>query len=121
MKNFRITVNGKAYDVAVDELNGDNQNAQAPVAAASSAPAPAAPKAASQNVSGTKVTAPMPGKIVSVKVNAGDAVKKGALLVTLEAMKMENEILAPVDGTVGTVAVDKGKNVETGDLLVSIN
>ena len=62
----------------------------------------------------------MPGTILDIKVSAGQAVKKGDLLVILEAMKMENEIMAPCDGTVASVAVTKGATVNSGDLLVSI-
>ena len=69
----------------------------------------------------TKVTAPMPGTILGVKVNPGDSVKKGQVLLILEAMKMENEIVAPVDGTIATVNVSKGTSVNAGDLLVSMN
>ena len=62
----------------------------------------------------------MPGKILDVKVAAGDDVKKGQVVAILEAMKMENEIVAPVDGKVATVNVNKGASVETGDLLITI-
>ena len=63
----------------------------------------------------------MPGNILDVKVNPGDTVKSGDILVILEAMKMENEILAPSDGTVATVNVKKGDTVNSNDLLVSLN
>ena len=119
MKNLRITVNGVAYDVQVEELGAD----AAPAAAAAPAPA-AAPKAAPKKAAavgaGEKVAAPMPGTIVSVNVSDGQAVKKGDVLVVLEAMKMENEIKAPIDGTVTSVAVNKGESVDTGATLVTI-
>ncbi|MDO4566334.1 MAG: biotin/lipoyl-containing protein, partial [Oscillospiraceae bacterium] len=79
-----------------------------------------AAKAAAAPVSGTKVAAPMPGNILEVCVNVGDAVTAGQKLVVLEAMKMENDITAPADGTVGQVAVAKGDTVSTGDLLVDL-
>ena len=63
----------------------------------------------------------MPGTINAVKVSAGQAVKKGDVMVILEAMKMENEIMAPCDGTVASVNVSQGATVNTGDLLVSLN
>jgi biotin carboxyl carrier protein len=63
----------------------------------------------------------MPGTIVDLRVKAGDSIKRGDILLILEAMKMENEILAPEDGTVATVNVSKGDSVNSGDLLVSIN
>ena len=77
--------------------------------------AKAAPPAGAANV-----TAPMPGNIVSVKVNVGDTVKSGDVLCVLEAMKMENEIMAPKDGKVVAVSVSQGSTVSTGDVLVSL-
>lgn len=127
MRKFNITVNGKSYEVDVEEVGG-SAPAAAPVAAPAAAPKPApaaqakpaAPKAAP--VAGaTQVKAPMPGTIVSVKVNAGDKVTKDTLVAVLEAMKMENEIFAGVDGTVAGVSVSAGDSVNTGDVIVSIN
>jgi len=116
MRTFQVTVNGKAYDVQVQETTGSAAVTAAPAVA----PAPAvAAKAAP--AAGTKVKAPMPGVIVGVKVSVGDAVKKGQVLLILEAMKMENEIQAAQDGTVAQVAVAKGTSVKTGDLMVVIS
>ena len=96
--------------------------------AAASRPAAApkaAPKAAASVATGAegsvKINAPMPGKILAVKANAGDAVKKGQVLLILEAMKMENEIQAPEDGTVASINVKEGATVEAGSLLASLN
>lgn len=123
MKNYRITVNGTAYDVAVEEL-GQGAVASAPVAKVA-APKAAAPKAAAPKASGNdgsvKVNAPMPGKILSVKAKAGDAVKKGDVILVLEAMKMENDVVAPEDGTVASVNVAEGAAVEAGDVLATLN
>ena len=121
MKNLRITVNGVAYDVQVEELGAEASvaSAPAPVAAAPAAPK-AAPKKAAAVGAGEKVAAPMPGTIVSVNVSDGQSVRKGDVLVVLEAMKMENEIKAPVDGTITSVAVNKGESVDTGATLVTI-
>ncbi|MBP3632207.1 MAG: acetyl-CoA carboxylase biotin carboxyl carrier protein subunit, partial [Oscillospiraceae bacterium] len=80
------------------------------------APAPVAVAPAG----GEKVTAPMPGNILAVNVAAGDTVKRGQVLLILEAMKMENEIMAPRDGKVTAVAVAKGAAVESGALLCTI-
>lgn len=119
MKNLRITVNGVAYDVQVEELGADAAPA-APAPVKAAAPAPkAAPKKAAAGA-GEKVAAPMPGTIVSVNVSDGQAVKKGDVLVVLEAMKMENEIKSPKDGTVTGIAVNKGESVDTGATLVTI-
>ena len=111
MKNYTITVNGVAYEVTVEE--GTTGAATAPAAA----PKAAAPAAAAGAV---KVNAPMPGKVLSVKANAGQAVKKGEVILILEAMKMENEIVAPQDGTVAST-VAAGTSVEAGDVLATLN
>ncbi len=120
MKNYRITVNGKTYEVTVEETG-----AAAPVAAApapvQAAPAPAKAAAPAAPAGAEKVTSPMPGTVLAVKVAAGQSVKKGETVVLLEAMKMENEIPAPRDGVVASVAVSKGSSVQAGDLLISLN
>ena len=125
MKNYRITVNGTAYDVAVEELAAGAAPAPvAQVAAPVAAPAPAvapAPAAKSTGAGSIKVASPMPGKILDVKAKVGDAVKKGQVLLILEAMKMENEVVAPEDGTVASVDVAVGAMVEAGDTLASLN
>ena len=133
---YNITLNGRTYEVEVevDEamLLSDYEAlapaapaAAAPVAAPAAAPAAAAPAAAAPAApavtgSGDAVTAPMPGAILKVNVQNGQAVKEGEVLVVLEAMKMENEILAPKSGTVTQVLVSKGSTVDTGAALVVI-
>ena len=112
MKKYRVNVNGTAYEVEIEEMAG------APVAAPVAAPAAAPASAASG--AGESINAPMPGNILSVNVAAGDTVKKGQVLMVLEAMKMENEIMAPRDGKVTAVAVVKGAAVESGALLCTI-
>jgi glutaconyl-CoA/methylmalonyl-CoA decarboxylase subunit gamma len=132
MRKFLIKVNGNQYEVEVEEVK-DNSVAVKPVEASKAAPvaAPAAPvapapKAAVQErtvttpAGATTRTSPMPGTILKVNVSAGDAVKKGQVLLILEAMKMENEIVAPKDGKIASVNVEKGKPVNVGDVLVSI-
>lgn len=125
MKNYRITVNGTSYDVSVEELAGGVAPIAAPVAAApvaapAAAPAPA-PAAKSAGAGSIKVASPMPGKILDVKANVGDAVKKGQVILILEAMKMENEVVAPEDGTVASIDVASGATVEAGDTLATLN
>ena len=124
MKNYRITVNGTAYDVAVEELGAGAvpaaAPAAAPVAAVPAAPA-AAPKAASGNAGSVTVVAPMPGKILNVKSSVGASVKKGDVILVLEAMKMENEVVAPEDGTIASINVSAGDSVEAGDTLATMN
>ena len=111
MKKYRVTVNGTAYEIELEELTGA---APAPAAAAP-APAPAAAPAG-----GEQVTSPMPGTILDVKVSQGASVKKGDVLMILEAMKMENEIMCPCDGKVASIHAAKGAAVESGTLLCVI-
>ena len=112
MKNYRVNVNGTVYEVSVEEISAGEVKA-APAAAPAAKPAAAAG-------AGEKITAPMPGNILSVNVSAGQAVKKGDVLMVLEAMKMENEIMASKAGKVTSVAVSKGATVATGDLLCTV-
>lgn len=139
MKRYNVTVNGNVYQVEVEEVKGEftqqvapaKVSASAPVAPAVSQPAPQqaaapaqeAPKpvAKTTNAQGEKMECPMPGTIVKVNVAEGDVVKKGTVLVVLEAMKMENEIMAPIDGTIAQINVAKGAAVNTGDLLLVIS
>ena len=128
MKNYRITVNGKVYDVTVEETGS---GASAPVALNTPAAVPvatpvvtAAPKAAAGSGSGAgkiKITSPMPGKILAIKTSVGTAVKKGDVLMILEAMKMENEIPATEDGIVASIDITEGSSVESGAVLASLN
>ena len=121
MKNYTITVNGTVYDVTVEE--GTGSGAAAPAAAPKATPKAAPKPAASAGgaAGAVKVNAPMPGKILSVKASAGQAVKKGDVLMILEAMKMENEVVAPQDGTVASINVAAGDSVEAGAVLASLN
>lgn len=126
MKNYRITVNGTSYDVSVEELSGGAAPVAAPVAAApvaapAPAAAPAAPAPAVGGAGSVKVSSPMPGKILAVKANVGDSVKKGQVILILEAMKMENEVVAPEDGTIASIDVTVGASVESGDTLATLN
>ncbi len=114
MKKYKVNVNGTVYEVTVEAMDG-----AAPVAAAPAA-APAPAPAAAPVAGGEKVSAPMPGTILDVRVSNGQAVKKGDILFILEAMKMENEIMAPCDGTIASVSVAKGAAVDSGALLCVI-
>ena len=119
MKKYNVTVNGTAYEItleAVDAADVKTATNAAPAPAAAPTPAPAAKPASG----GETVSSPMPGTILSVNVTNGAAVKKGDVLMVLEAMKMENEIMAPCDGTVASVNVTKGSTVETGAVICVI-
>ena len=128
---YIVTLNGKNYEVEVE-------NTQATLLSVTDVPAPAqaapaqpqtqaqpAPEAAASSpavtAAGEAVRAPMPGTIVGVKVSQGSAVKKGQVLVVLEAMKMENEIVAPRDGTVAQILVSQGASVETNAVLAVLS
>ncbi len=123
MKSYTITVNGNVYDVTVEENGAVSAPAAAPKAAPKAAPAAkVAPKAAPAGAQGAvTVSAPMPGKILGVKASVGQAVKKGEVLLILEAMKMENEIVAPEDGTVASINVAVGDSVEAGATIATLN
>ncbi len=125
MKRFNITVNGKAYDVAVEEVTGGAAPVAAPApvkaTAPAVAPATAAPSPATASAAGdVKVNAPMPGTILDIKVKVGDAVKMGQPIIILEALKMENDIVAPQDGIISSINVTKGESVETNSLLATM-
>lgn len=138
MKKFKVTVNGKSYEVDVEELGtaapaAPVTPAPAPVAATSPAPTPAptpAPASAASPAtqaapkgpipdSAVVVKAPMPGKISAIKQESG-SVTRGSVILVLEAMKMQNDIPAPQDGTLTEVRVAVGDNVKTGDVLAVI-
>lgn len=116
MKAYKVNVNGKVYEITLEVIDKDDikapvkeePKAQAPAA---SAPAPAGAKT---------VNAPMPGNILKVNVTAGQSVKKGDVLMILEAMKMENEIMAPADAVVSSVSVSAGSTVEAGAVLCTL-
>ncbi|MCR5636546.1 MAG: acetyl-CoA carboxylase biotin carboxyl carrier protein subunit [Clostridiales bacterium] len=111
MKKYNVKVNGNLYEIEIEEIDA---------ASAAQSASKAAPAQSSAPANGEKVTAPMPGNILSVKVSNGQSVKKGDLLMVLEAMKMENEIMAPCDGKISSLNVQKGSTVNSGDLLCSI-
>lgn len=123
MKSYTITVNGNVYDVTVEET-GAAPSAPVRPAKQTAAPAPAAP-AAAPKASGAegsiKVTAPMPGKVLSISANPGQAVKKGDTILVFEAMKMENSVVAPEDGTVASIAFGVGDTFEAGTVIATLN
>ena len=131
MKEYLITVNGKTYEVQVEERNPASPQiipipnaTKVPKAVPMPSPTEKKPeiKPLSTGKAGkTAINCPMPGTILKINVNAGDAIKKGDVLCVLEAMKMENDIQAPEDGVVASVNTSKGANVNSGDLLFTID
>lgn len=141
---YTATLNGKQYEVELERMDdyapipryGEAPAAPAaPITAPAAAPAPVAPApapaapapapapvpAAAPSSGSTTIEAPMPGKILNVKVAAGQAVKFGEVVIIMEAMKMETEIVAPADGTVSQILVKAGDAVDTGAALVALN
>lgn len=127
---YKVNLNGKIYEVEVEEGKAmllDEYEAKAPAQPAAAAPAAPAPVAApapaasaAPTAAGFNVTSPLPGNILSINVQNGQSVKAGDVLIIIEAMKMENEVLAPQDGTVKQILVSKGAVVATGDTLLVI-
>ena len=131
---YVATLNGKKYEVEIERVDeyrpldrGAQVSAPAPILAAAPAPkaapapAPAPAPAAAPSAGGQTVEAPMPGKILDIKVKVGDAVSYGQSVIVMEAMKMETEIVAPAAGTVAAINVSTGDSVETGAVLVTLN
>ncbi len=137
MKKFKVTVNGTAYEVEVEEISGLSTPptakrpaadrtappppAAAPAPAAEPTPRTPAPKPAKTEGGGTVLKAPMPGTILAIKVKEGETISKGQVLLVLEAMKMENEIMAIADGKVISINVSKGAAVRAGDPLIILD
>lgn len=128
MKKLRVTVDGKVYEVAVQMLeDGGSSAPQAPAATPAPAPvqavAPAptpSPSPAPAPAGAGDVASPLAGKVVSVDVQVGAAVKKDQQVLTLEAMKMNTYIYAPKDGKVESISVKPGDAVEEGQALLRI-
>ena len=134
MRKFKVNVNGTSYTVEVAEegvvvaapVAVAAAPAAAPVAAAAAAPAPAAAPAAAAapvevSAGDTTVVAPMPGKVTKIMKKAGDKIAKGDCIMTLEAMKMQNEIGSPVSGTIKSINVNKGDGAKPGQILAVIS
>lgn len=131
MKKLRVTINGLAYDVQVEELPSEGATAPASIqrtsetaavrpAAPAPQPVPAVPAKAPAGAGSGDIAAPMPGVIKVVKVKVGDKVKAGDVVIVLEAMKMENEISTKKAGKVKEVKVSEGQTVGMGEVMVVI-
>lgn len=127
MRKFNIKVNGKEYEVEVEEIRENSSNSERKVSS-TKIESIVKPEKSEKNIELKKdltisageelIEAPMPGTILSINVSTGDEVKEGDILMILEAMKMENEILASKDGVVKALGVSEGNIVETGDKLI---
>ena len=113
MKIYKVKVNGKTYRVELESVTEVASEAATEVKKE-------APKAATSTGEGLEVLAPLQGGVCAIKVSVGQKVKKGDVLLLIEAMKLENEVLAPVDGEVSEILVSKGTNVTTKQLLLKI-
>ena len=135
MRKFKINVDGEEYVVEVEEIDGGSDTVSSSVKSTpkNTSPKPKAKKSKPKSSAPKKkksenknpaasgdVVAPMPGKVLDIKVSAGDEVKAGDVLLILEAMKMENDMTAPTDGIVKEVAVSEGQNVEADEILVKM-
>ncbi|WP_297277912.1 biotin/lipoyl-containing protein [uncultured Brachyspira sp.] len=133
-KQYKITVNGKIYDVLVEEVKSEKVQQPAPTvqsaapavqasAPAVKTPAPAAVQTPSAPIdeNAVSVKATMPGTIVSFSVAVGDKVSEGQVVAILEAMKMENEVTAPASGVVKSIHVEKGSSVVEGQVILQIS
>ena len=128
-KQYKITVNGKTYDVSVEEIKQEKVKVSAPVPSSAgsdpkpaAAPAKPAPQAAAVPIdeNAVSVKATMPGTILSFNVAVGDKVEEGQVVAILEAMKMENEVTAPASGVVKSIHVEKGSSVVEGQVILQI-
>lgn len=126
---YIVNLNNKEYEVEVEKgqanlIKTTDIIAQTPVVKAipaDSLPAQmSAPAVSVSNAAGESINSPMPGTILDIRVNVGAMVKKGQVLLVLEAMKMENDIVAPSDGVVTQISVTKGATVATNDSLLRI-
>ena len=118
MKKYIIKLNNKVYEVEMEEVTSEESSRLSQETALNSNSTSEQKTVAASGAE--NIEAPMPGTILSVNVKVGDLVKKGDLLLILEAMKMENEIVSPVDGRISHVGVSNGAVVNPGDILITI-
>ena len=118
MKKYIVKLNNKVYEVEMEEVTAEESSKLSMEAKEKNLGASPQKELAANGAE--KIEAPMPGKIISINVKVGDVVRKGDLLLILEAMKMENEIVSPVDGRISHVGVSSGAVVNPGDILITI-
>lgn len=123
---YKVKLNGKIYEVEVEHGNAELLSEYDAISVAAPAPvvpatAPATTPVVASSASGNAITSPLPGTIIDYKVSVGSKVKKGDLVLIIEAMKMENEVTAPKDGTITAIIAGKGAKVEQGTPIYELN
>lgn len=113
MKKYKIKLNGKLYEVEVEEIFDSNDSKDAPVETQKQREISVAADAKCEDI-----LAPLSGNILDIKVNIGQHVKEGEILLILEAMKLENEVVATKDGIIENIITQKGVSVNVGDRLI---
>lgn len=123
-ETISLELNGKQYSVEMEKKKAVLSKPVAPSQprpVAASAPA-SAPSPAPAPTAGSKVVkSPLPGVVLSLRVNPGEQVRKGQIVMVLEAMKMENEIESTADGVVSVINKQKGDSVMEGDVLITLS
>ena len=113
MKIYKVKVNGKTYRVELESVTEVASESVTEVKKEE-------PKAVVSTGEGQEVLAPLQGGVCAIKVSVGQKVKKGDVLLLIEAMKLENEVVAEFSGVVKSIAVSKGTAVQNGQVLVVI-
>lgn len=122
LRKFKISIDGKAYLVEMEEVGGSPVAVQTPIVTQTEVPSVAEAEVAVSpaDVSGEAMTSPMPGTIIKILVNVGDEVKENQPLMILEAMKMENQVVATKNGKVAGIHTLLGSVVNAGDELITV-
>ena len=124
MKKYKVNVNGTDYEIVLEVINETECHTPVTLTPNSiSSPTPTSTPTSTPTATSRSypIKSPMPGNILSLHITPGKPVKKGEVLMILEAMKMENEIFASASGTVASVNTSAGNMVEANDVIISIN
>jgi biotin carboxyl carrier protein len=118
-RKFKIKIEGKVFEAEVEEMGVVERNQ--PVAQTQTTPKTSSSSTQISSMTGNSIVAPMPGKVISIKVSKGDPVKSGDVVLVLEAMKMEQEIKATVEGTVAEITVSEGDTVKKEQVMIAFS